>query len=107
MIVRCCSLVPGRGTLLPPTALSAHSQVFARKEENMAERVGFEPTLPFRVNTLSKRAPSATRPYLRYKFLCLQEICSKVCYWLARPAYPAWRLEFYCALRGIATRADR
>ena len=31
---------------------------------NMAERVGFEPTLPFRVNTLSKRAPSATRPSL-------------------------------------------
>ena len=30
----------------------------------MAERVGFEPTLPFRVNTLSKRAPSATRPSL-------------------------------------------
>src|SRR5581483_1352163 len=35
-----------------------------RLVENMAERVGFEPTLPFRVNTLSKRAPSATRPSL-------------------------------------------
>jgi hypothetical protein len=33
--------------------------------KGMAERVGFEPTLPFRVNTLSKRAPSATRPSLR------------------------------------------
>jgi hypothetical protein len=33
--------------------------------EILAERVGFEPTLPFRVNTLSKRAPSATRPSLR------------------------------------------
>jgi hypothetical protein len=33
----------------------------------LAERVGFEPTLPFRVNTLSKRAPSATRPSLRRK----------------------------------------
>ena len=32
----------------------------------MAERVGFEPTLPFRVNTLSKRAPSATRPSLPF-----------------------------------------
>ena len=32
----------------------------------LAERVGFEPTLPFRVNTLSKRAPSATRPSLRH-----------------------------------------
>jgi hypothetical protein len=31
----------------------------------MAERVGFEPTLPVKVNTLSKRAPSATRPSLR------------------------------------------
>ena len=37
--------------------------------QSMAERVGFEPTLPFRVNTLSKRAPSATRPSLR-RHLC-------------------------------------
>ena len=36
----------------------------------MAERVGFEPTLPFRVNTLSKRAPSATRPSLPVTGLC-------------------------------------
>src|SRR5579872_6233839 len=34
--------------------------------ENMAERVGFEPTLEFPLNTLSKRAPSATRPSLRH-----------------------------------------
>jgi hypothetical protein len=32
----------------------------------MAERVGFEPTIPVKVYTLSKRAPSATRPSLRY-----------------------------------------
>jgi hypothetical protein len=32
----------------------------------MAERVGFEPTLEFPLNTLSKRAPSATRPSLRH-----------------------------------------
>jgi hypothetical protein len=38
--------------------------MFMRVIINMAERVGFEPTLPFRVNTLSKRAPSATRPSL-------------------------------------------
>src|ERR1039458_1838357 len=31
----------------------------------MAERVGFEPTLEFPLNTLSKRAPSTTRPSLR------------------------------------------
>jgi hypothetical protein len=33
--------------------------------KDMAERVGFEPTLEFPLNTLSKRAPSATRPSLR------------------------------------------
>src|SRR5579884_617098 len=37
--------------------------------ENMAERVGFEPTLEFPLNTLSKRAPSTTRPSLRIEFL--------------------------------------
>src|SRR5579864_2171698 len=31
----------------------------------MAERVGFEPTVEFPQHTLSKRAPSATRPSLR------------------------------------------
>lgn len=31
----------------------------------MAERVGFEPTLPVKVNTLSKRAVSATHPPLQ------------------------------------------
>jgi hypothetical protein len=33
----------------------------------MAERVGFEPTIPVKVYTLSKRAPSATRPSLQRK----------------------------------------
>ena len=33
--------------------------------KKLAERVGFEPTLEFPLNTLSKRAPSATRPSLR------------------------------------------
>jgi hypothetical protein len=40
----------------------------------MAERVGFEPTLEFPLNTLSKRAPSATRPSLpefRQDFDCM------------------------------------
>jgi hypothetical protein len=35
------------------------------KAKELAERVGFEPTLEFPLNTLSKRAPSATRPSLR------------------------------------------
>src|SRR5208282_6310043 len=48
----------------------------------MAERVGFEPTLPFRVNTLSKRAPSATRPSLR--FLDLTEFLQIIVHTLAR-----------------------
>ena len=33
----------------------------------MAERVGFEPTLEFPLNTLSKRAPSTTRPSLPWE----------------------------------------
>ncbi len=35
------------------------------QEKKLAERVGFEPTLELPLNTLSKRAPSATRPSLR------------------------------------------
>src|SRR6185312_15342268 len=37
------------------------------KAKVLAERVGFEPTIPVKVYTLSKRAPSATRPSLRTK----------------------------------------
>ena len=37
----------------------------AVKDNRLAERVGFEPTLRFPPNTLSKRAPSATRTPLR------------------------------------------
>src|SRR5262249_25118031 len=33
--------------------------------KSATERVGFEPTIPFRVYTLSRRAPSAARPSLR------------------------------------------
>ena len=44
--------------------------------QNVAERVGFEPTLPFRVNTLSKRAPSATRPSLR---IVIGQACAFYC----------------------------
>ena len=32
----------------------------------VAERVGFEPTRPLRAYTRSRRAPSTTRPSLRY-----------------------------------------
>src|ERR1700682_3463034 len=37
------------------------------KTKGLAERVGFEPTIPVKVYTLSKRAPSATPPSLRVK----------------------------------------
>ncbi len=37
----------------------------AGQSGHLAERVGFEPTIPVKVYTLSKRAPSATRPSLR------------------------------------------
>ena len=48
---------------------------------NMAERVGFEPTLPFRVNTLSKRAPSATRPSLRGSMQYLENVSTNTLRW--------------------------
>ena len=41
------------------------SRNFIGFNKKLAERVGFEPTLEFPLNTLSKRAPSATRPSLR------------------------------------------
>jgi hypothetical protein len=36
-----------------------------RGHMNLAEREGFEPPIPVKVYTLSRRAPSATRPSLR------------------------------------------
>ena len=44
--------------------------------EKVAERVGFEPTLEFPLNTLSKRAPSATRPSLRRPDGCTLDFTS-------------------------------
>jgi hypothetical protein len=41
----------------------------------MAEREGFEPPLEFPLNTLSKRAPSATRPSLRGVGKILRDEC--------------------------------
>ena len=40
-----------------------------RNNFNMAERKGFEPLIPLTVYTLSKRAPSTTRPSLLVKFI--------------------------------------
>jgi hypothetical protein len=37
----------------------------AREQLVLAEREGFEPPIPVKVYTLSRRAPSATRPSLR------------------------------------------
>jgi hypothetical protein len=59
LVMLCLKTIPlkGMNRSIPPRSKSFRI--------SMAERVGFEPTLPFRVNTLSKRAPSATRPSLR------------------------------------------
>src|SRR5271156_1056256 len=55
-----------QSAILPDSGISVGITCLqVRDYKSMAERVGFEPTLPFRVNTLSKRAPSATRPSLR------------------------------------------
>ena len=51
----------------------------------LAEGVGFEPTLRFPVNTLSKRAPSATRPPL-----------------LIGPASGAAPVYIKCSMRAVA-----
>ena len=40
-------------------------RVALENKDCMAEREGFEPSIAFRLYTLSKRAPSATRPSLR------------------------------------------
>ena len=39
-----------------------NQQRLINKKKQLAVRVGFEPTLEFPLNTLSKRAPSTTRP---------------------------------------------
>ena len=52
----------------------------------MAERVGFEPTLEFPLNTLSKRAPSTTRPSLRrghFRIACTKK--RALLHFLGRP----------------------
>ena len=41
--------------------------VYKNKGYLMAERMGFEPMIEFPLYTLSKRAPSATRPPLQFK----------------------------------------
>src|SRR5437868_873177 len=54
--IRCARVYPGLSMLMDSKKLEG---------EVLAERVGFEPTIPVKVYTLSKRAPSATRPSLR------------------------------------------
>src|SRR5580692_1101446 len=59
-----------RGTAIRSNSLEYRISVDSQAPENglrnaLAEGVGFEPTIRFPVYTLSKRAPSATRPPLR------------------------------------------
>jgi len=53
----------GRGE---PCLISTHTSYFRLHTcLVMAERVGFEPTVPLRVHALSRRAPSSARSSLR------------------------------------------
>src|SRR5690242_17446581 len=57
----------------------------------LAERVGFEPTLEFPLNTLSKRAPSTTRPSLLKNRLSLTLASNPKCgaaFYLIRSTFP-------------------
>src|SRR5579871_4796800 len=45
----------------------------------MAERQGFEPWIEFPLYTLSKRAPSATRPSLRFEDATQAHVHCNVC----------------------------
>src|SRR5580693_1651469 len=61
-----------RGTAIRSNSLEYRISVDSQAPENglrnaLAEGVGFEPTIRFPVYTLSKRAPSATRPPLRQR----------------------------------------
>src|SRR5690606_27946512 len=68
-MTRTCDLQV-RNLTLYPTELRAleaadSSESRWRVAVDLAERVGFEPTVPFPVHALSRRVPSATRPSLR------------------------------------------
>ena len=58
-----------------------HYVLFMNGIDNMgvmlAERVGFEPTLEFPLNTLSKRAPSATRPSLLESMVYVDDLSKR------------------------------
>ena len=57
----------------------------------MAERQGFEPWVPFRVHTLSKRAPSATRPSLRWECVTRNAETSALSYCNLSGGTGVWR----------------
>src|SRR5438552_15966371 len=54
-----------RDLIVSATHLAVARGDVLRERRRMAERVGFEPTVEFPLHTLSKRAPSTTRPSLR------------------------------------------
>jgi hypothetical protein len=74
--------VPTRQRLMCTTAVAGEYQRTGR----LAEGVGFEPTIRFPVYTLSKRAPSATRPSLRARETCNIATRFRVTTRAARPA---------------------
>ena len=77
----------------------------------MAEREGFEPSVPVKIHTLSRRAPSATRPPLRlikfgeiYPFLDGMSSINKpfdfglycLIFYMKIPAVAGFRIFIFC-----------
>jgi hypothetical protein len=94
----CMSLIPKTKRDAESGPLNSNNSFIFNK---LAERVGFEPTLPFRVNTLSKRAPSATRPSLRRR-CCYRKVVR-----LERRIVPIERLMFALVLILWCTEENR
>src|SRR5450432_1941892 len=57
---------PKYGTKLG-TGQRAKPHLAEKENDNLAEREGFEPSIEFPLYTLSERAPSTTRPSLRWE----------------------------------------
>src|SRR5690242_1202749 len=56
---------PGTMALLDQASAAQYGRPPKQRKDKLADRAGFEPAIPLQVYTLSKRAPSATRPPVR------------------------------------------
>src|SRR5258706_5214090 len=75
---------------VPSQTCMMHNDYSEIDKKGLAERVGFEPTLEFPLNTLSKRAPSATRPSLRSRLWFQEELVEALGAGRMRRAQPRW-----------------